>query len=111
MRETASGLQYEVVKTGTGPRPTASSTVKVHYVGTLLDGTEFDSSRRRGEPISFGLSNVIKGWTEGLQLMSVGSTYKFYIPGNLAYGENGSPPKIGPNAVLVFEVELLGIDK
>jgi FKBP-type peptidyl-prolyl cis-trans isomerase len=105
---TASGLQYEVVKAGTGPKPKDSDTVQVHYTGTLLDGTKFDSSVDRGEPTTFPLKGVIPGWTEGLQLMPVGSKYKFYIPSALAYGENGPGP-IGPNAMLTFEVELLKI--
>ena len=105
---TASGLQYEVIKAGTGPKPKDTDTVQVHYTGTLLDGTKFDSSVDRGEPATFPLKGVIPGWTEGLQLMPVGSKYKFYIPSNLAYGENGPGP-IGPNAVLTFEVELLKI--
>jgi len=109
VKETASGLQYEVVKEGKGPKPAATSTVKVHYVGTLIDGTEFDSSRRRGEPTTFPLNAVISGWTEGLQLMSVGSTYKLYLPAKLAYGDRGAPPKIGPGTALIFEVELLDI--
>ena len=109
--QTASGLQYEVLTQGNGQKPTAASTVRVHYVGTLLDGTVFDSSRKRGESISFPLGNVIAGWTEGLQLMPLGSTYKFFIPSRLAYGERGSPPDIGPNSVLIFEVELLGIEE
>jgi FKBP-type peptidyl-prolyl cis-trans isomerase len=107
---TASGLQYEVMREGTGPKPTAASTVKVHYHGTTTDGKVFDSSVDRGEPVEFPLGNVIKGWTEGVQLMSVGSKYKFFIPGNLAYGPR--PPQgsgIAPNATLVFEVELLEI--
>lgn len=107
---TASGLQYEVMREGTGPKPTASNTVKVHYHGTTLDGKVFDSSVERGQPVEFPLTNVIKGWTEGVQLMSVGSKYKFYIPGELAYGPR--PPQgsgIAPNATLVFEVELLEI--
>jgi len=105
---TPSGLQYEVLKAGTGPKPKDTDTVQVHYTGTLLDGTKFDSSVDRGEPATFPLKGVIPGWTEGLQLMPVGSKYKFYIPSNLAYGENGPGP-IGPNAVLTFEVELLKI--
>ncbi|MEZ6049686.1 MAG: FKBP-type peptidyl-prolyl cis-trans isomerase [Planctomycetaceae bacterium] len=107
---TKSGLQYEVMKQGSGEKPKATDTVKVHYHGTLIDGTVFDSSVDRGEPISFPLNGVIKGWTEGVQLMGVGSKFKFYIPGELAYGSNPRPGgPIGPNAVLVFEVELLGI--
>jgi FKBP-type peptidyl-prolyl cis-trans isomerase len=106
---TPSGLQYEVLHQGDGPRPQADSTVKVHYRGTLLDGTQFDSSYDRGEPISFALNQVIGGWTEGVQLMPVGSKYKLFIPGNLAYGERGAGPDIGPHATLVFEVELLEI--
>ncbi len=108
---TASGLQYEVLVMGTGPKPTISNTVKTHYKGTLLDGTVFDSSYDRGEPISFPLNGVIKGWTEGLQLMPVGSKFKFYIPYNLAYGERGAGQVIGPFETLIFEVELLGIEK
>lgn len=109
---TASGLQYEVIKKGTGPKPKATDKVKVHYVGTTLDGREFDSSIKRGQPVEFPLSGVIPGWTEGLQLMNTGSKYKFYIPSKLAYGEQGAPQGgIGPNSVLVFEVELLDILK
>ncbi|HVM49896.1 MAG TPA: FKBP-type peptidyl-prolyl cis-trans isomerase [Candidatus Acidoferrum sp.] len=107
---TASGLKYQVLKHGDGtasPKPT--DTVKVHYHGTLLDGTVFDSSVERGEPISFPLNGVIPGWTEGLQLMKVGDKFKFEIPPNLAYGPNSPSPKIPPNSTLVFEVELLAI--
>ena len=111
VKTTASGLEYEVETEGTGPKPKATDKVTVNYKGMLLDGTVFDSSYERGQPASFPLANVIPGWTEALQLMPVGSKYKFYIPSKLAYGERGAPPKIGPNAVLVFEVELLSIDK
>lgn len=110
--ETASGLQYKVIKKGNGPKPTATSEVKVHYHGTLIDGTVFDSSVDRGEPAQFPLNRVIKGWTEGLQLMPVGSKYKFFIPSELAYGSNPRPGgPIGPNMVLIFDVELLEIIK
>lgn len=108
---TASGLQYEVLTPGNGEKPQASSTVKVHYQGTLLDGTEFDSSYKRKEPVSFPLDRVIPGWTEGLQLMPVGAKYRFFIPSELAYGSRGAPPKIGGDATLKFEVELLEIVK
>lgn len=112
IKVTASGLQYEVIQEGTGAKPTAEDKVKVHYTGTLIDGTKFDSSVDRGEPITFPLGNVIKGWIEGLQLMSVGSKYKLYIPSELGYGAQGSGGgQIGPNEVLIFEVELLGIEK
>lgn len=107
---TTSGLQYKVIKQGTGPKPKATDTVKVHYRGTLLDGTEFDSSYKRNEPLSFALDQVIPGWSEGLQLMPVGSKYILYIPANLAYGEAGQRG-IPPNSVLSFEVELLEIVK
>ncbi|MFH1842728.1 MAG: FKBP-type peptidyl-prolyl cis-trans isomerase [bacterium] len=109
--ETESGLQYKVLTEGDGPHPSATDKVKVHYQGTLLDGTEFDSSYSRGEPISFSLDGVIAGWTEGVQLMSVGSKYEFYIPSNLAYGERGAGRDIGPNATLIFVIELLAIEK
>lgn len=106
---TDSGLQYEVLEASDGAMPTIDDTVTVHYVGTLTDGTEFDSSIARGEPASFPLQGVIPGWTEGLQLMPVGSKYRFVIPSDLAYAERGAPPAIGPDATLVFEVELLEI--
>ena len=107
---TASGLKYIVIKEGTGPKPTAASNVKVHYTGNLVDGKIFDSSVQRGEPIDFGLSQVIKGWTEGLQLMNEGSKYKFYIPYNLAYGDRAMGNVIPAKSDLIFEVELLKIN-
>ena len=107
---TASGLQYEVLEATIGQKPKATDTVKVHYEGTLIDGTVFDSSYKRGESISFPLNGVIKGWTEGLQLMSIGSKYKFFIPYQLAYGERGAGQQIPPYAALIFTVELLGIE-
>ena len=111
VKSTASGLQYKVEKEGTGPKPAATDTVKVHYTGTLLDGTKFDSSVDRGEPAQFALNAVIPGWTEALQLMPVGSKWTLWIPSNLAYGDRGTPGPIGPNATLKFEVELLEIVK
>lgn len=104
-----SGLQYEVVHEGTGRKPKATDSVKCHYEGTLVDGTVFDSSRRRGEPAVFPLNGVIRGWTEGLQLMQEGAVYRFFIPYNLAYGENGAGASIPPYAALVFEVELIEV--
>lgn len=106
---TDSGLQYEVIESGDGPNPGETDRVTVHYRGTLIDGTEFDSSYSRGEPATFALNQVIPGWTEGLQLMEQGATYKFYIPSDLAYGERGTPGIIGPNQVLIFDVELISI--
>ncbi|MDQ7000286.1 MAG: FKBP-type peptidyl-prolyl cis-trans isomerase [Mariprofundus sp.] len=106
---TESGLQYEVITQGDGAKPKATDKVTVNYRGTLIDGTEFDSSYKRGKPVTFPLNGVIKGWTEGVQLMNVGSKYKFVLPAELAYGERGAGGKIGPNSTLVFEVELLGI--
>lgn len=105
-----SGLQYKVLKTGEGKPPKATDTVKTHYRGTLIDGTEFDSSYRRNEPAVFPVNGVIPGWTEALQLMPVGSKWQLFVPSALAYGENGAGNVIGPNATLLFEVELLGIE-
>lgn len=110
VKVTASGLQYKVLTLGDGAKPLASDKVKVHYMGTLIDGTKFDSSYDREAPTEFPLANVIKGWTEGLQLMPVGSKYEFYIPAELAYGER-APQTIGPNQTLIFQVELLEIIK
>lgn len=108
---TASGLQYKIIKQGEGTTsPKASDNVSVHYRGTLIDGTEFDSSYSRGQPANFNVGGVIKGWTEALQLMHEGDKYELYIPANLAYGESGAGGKIGPNSALVFEVELLSIE-
>lgn len=106
---TPSGLQYEVIKMGSGPKPTELSTVKVHYIGTLIDGSEFDSSIKRNEPAQFPVSGVIEGWTEALQLMPVGSKFKLYIPEGLAYGPNQAGDAIKPFSTLIFEVELLEI--
>ncbi|MDR0289381.1 MAG: FKBP-type peptidyl-prolyl cis-trans isomerase [Treponema sp.] len=108
---TDSGLQYEVISEGSGPRPSHDSMVQVHYEGTFTDGTIFDSSYSNGEPVIFPLGDVIPGWTEGLQLMSVGSKYRFFIPSNLGYGPQGRRPRIPPYTTLVFEVELLGIEQ
>jgi len=105
----ADGLQYEVITKGTGAMPTASDTVSVNYRGTLIDGTEFDSSYKRGQPAQFEVDHVIPGWTEALQKMPIGSKWKLYIPSDLAYGERGSPPTIQPNSTLIFEVELLSV--
>jgi len=110
VKTTASGLQYKVIKSGTGPSPKPTDTVKVHYTGTLIDGTVFDSSVQRGEPITFPVNGVIPGWTEALQLMKVGDKWKLFIPAKLAYGEEGPGP-IGPNSTLIFDVELLGVEK
>jgi FKBP-type peptidyl-prolyl cis-trans isomerase len=109
LKTTASGLKYEVIKEGTGRKPGAAERVTVHYAGWLTDGTLFDSSYGRGETTSFALNGVIRGWTEGVQLMGEGAVYKFVIPGDLAYGARGSPPKIGPNATLVFQIELVKV--
>jgi len=108
---TESGLQYEVITEGTGEKPTAEDQVRVHYHGTLIDGTVFDSSVDRGEPATFGVNQVITGWTEALQLMPVGSKWKVFIPSDLGYGERGAGGDIGPNSALIFEVELLEIIK
>ena len=108
VKTTASGLQYKVMKEGNGAQPKSSDTVTVNYRGTLLDGTEFDSSYKRGQPATFAVGGVIKGWTEALQLMKVGSKYQLFIPANLAYGEQGRPG-IPPNSILIFEVELMDV--
>jgi len=105
------GLQYLVLKEGTGPKPTAADKVKTHYHGTLIDGTVFDSSVERGQPVSFPVGGVIKGWTEALQLMPVGSKWRLFIPSELAYGDRQAGPKIGPGSTLIFDVELLEIEK
>ena len=111
IRATASGLQYQVLRQGAGAKPKSTDTVRVHYKGTLLNGQTFDSSYDRGQPVEFPLNQVIPGWTEGVGLMPVGSKFKFWIPSSIGYGPAGSPPKIGPNATLVFEIELLDIVK
>lgn len=108
---TESGLQYEVITEGNGPKPTAENTVSVTYHGTTIDGTVFDSSVERGDTATFPLNGVIRGWTEGLQLMPVGSKYRFYIPSDLAYGPRGAGAQIGPNSTLIFDVELIGIEQ
>lgn len=109
VKATASGIQYEILKDGNGTKPKATDQVKVHYEGKLIDGQIFDSSIKRGEPATFGLNQVIPGWTEGLQLMPVGSKYRLYIPSELAYGERGAGEMIEPNSTLIFDVELLDI--
>jgi len=109
VKTTASGLQYKVVKEGSGAQPKEKDTVMANYRGTLIDGTEFDSSYTRGQPATFPVSGVIKGWTEALQIMKVGSKYQLFIPANLAYGERAMGPDIGPNSTLIFEVELLDV--
>lgn len=109
VKTTASGLQYKIIKAGSGQKPKATDSVTVNYRGTLIDGTEFDSSYKRGESASFPVDGVIKGWTEALQLMPIGSKWQLFIPSSLAYGERGAGREIGPNATLVFEVELLSI--
>jgi FKBP-type peptidyl-prolyl cis-trans isomerase len=109
IKTTASGIQYEVLTQGEGARPKKTDRVLVHYKGSLIDGTEFDSSYKRGEPAEFPLTAVIKGWTEIMQIMPVGSKYRVVIPPNMAYGERGFPPTIGPASTLMFDIELLGI--
>ena len=109
VKTTASGLQYEILREGSGRAPAAASVVRVHYEGKLIDGKIFDSSIRRGEPAEFPLNRVIPGWTEGLQLMKEGARFRFVIPPELAYGAHGAPPAIGPDATLIFEVELLSV--
>ncbi len=105
------GLQYKVIAEGKGQKPTASDVVTVHYAGKLIDGTEFDSSYKRGQPATFPVNGVIPGWVEALQLMHKGATWELFIPSNLAYGEQGAPPVIGPNQTLIFKVELLDVKK
>jgi FKBP-type peptidyl-prolyl cis-trans isomerase len=111
VRTLPSGLQYQVLSQGEGDPPAATDTVTVHYRGTLVDGSEFDSSYGRGEPATFPLDRVIRGWTEGLRLMRPGAKYRLFVPPELAYGERGGGPKIGPNSTLVFEVELLSVQR
>ena len=106
-----SGLQYKILTAGAGPKPTASDSVKCNYRGTLIDGKEFDSSYKRGQPATFEVGQVIKGWTEALQLMPVGSKWQIFVPSSLGYGERGAGAEIGPNATLIFEVELLSIEE
>jgi FKBP-type peptidyl-prolyl cis-trans isomerase FklB len=105
------GLQYKILIEGSGPTPTENDKVTVHYSGTLINGSEFDSSYKRGQPATFPVMGVIPGWVEALKLMKVGSTWELYIPSSLAYGKEGAPPAIGPNETLIFKVELLGINK
>jgi FKBP-type peptidyl-prolyl cis-trans isomerase FklB len=107
VKTTSSGLEYKVIKEGNGPQPKATDTVTVNYRGTLINGTEFDSSYKRGQAATFPVNGVIKGWTEALQLMKVGSKYQLFIPSELAYGERSVSPEIGANSTLIFEVELL----
>jgi FKBP-type peptidyl-prolyl cis-trans isomerase FklB len=109
VKTTASGLQYKVIQEGAGKSPTADNTVEVHYKGTLINGTEFDSSYKRSQTATFPVSGVIPGWTEGLQLMKEGGKYQLFVPSNLAYGERGAGKDIGPNATLIFEVELISV--
>lgn len=108
--ETESGLQYQIIEPGEGANPLATDSVTVHYRGTLLDGTEFDSSHKRGQPATFPLNGVIAGWTEGVQLVKPGGKIKLFIPSNLAYGDRGAPPTIGPGATLIFDVDLISIN-
>ena len=109
MKTTASGLQYKVMKEGSGPSPKETDTVVTNYRGTLINGTEFDSSYKRNEPVTFPVNGVIKGWTEALQLMKKGAKYQLFVPAGLAYGPRGAGQDIGPNATLIFEVELVDI--
>jgi len=111
VKTTASGLQYKILNAGKGDKPKAEDTVTVHYRGTLIDGTEFDSSYKRGQPATFPVKGVIPGWTEALQLMPTGSKWMLYLPSKLAYGERGAGQQIGPNSVLIFEVELISVSK
>jgi FKBP-type peptidyl-prolyl cis-trans isomerase FkpA len=111
VKTTPSGLQYEIIKEGTGERPTAEQTIKIHYIGTLINGKKFESSRDRGEPLVYPLNQMIKGWIEGVQLMPVGSRFIFYIPYNLAYGEQGSGETIPGGSALIFDLELIDIVK
>ena len=106
-----SGLQYKILTPGTGPKPTAADTVVCNYRGTLVNGTEFDSSYKRGQPVTFAVGGVIKGWTEALQLMPVGSKWQLFIPSTLAYGDKAMSPELGPNSTLIFEVELISIQE
>lgn len=105
------GLQYKVIKEGKGPKPSADDSVTVDYTGSLIDGTVFDSSAKHGQPITFGVKDVIPGWTEALQLMNEGSTWEIYVPSNLAYGTTGAPPSIGPNETLIFKITLRNVKK
>lgn len=109
VKTTASGLQYEVLEEGNGPKPTAQDKVEVHYTGKLIDGTVFDSSEERGEPATFGVTQVIPGWVEALQMMNAGSRWRLFIPSNLAYGPNGAGGVIGPNQTLIFDVNLIEV--
>ena len=111
VKTTASGLQYKIITEGHGPKPTVDQTVSVNYRGTLIDGTEFDSSTKRGKPAEFALNRGVKGWTEALEMMPVGSKWQIFIPSELAWGDQGAPPLIGPGAVVLFDVELLEIKK
>jgi len=111
VKTTPSGLQYKVIKDGNGPTPKMADTVTVNYRGTLINGTEFDSSYKREEPATFPVNSVIPGWTEAMQMMKVGAKWHLFVPANLAYGEQGAGPQIGPNSTLIFEVELTAINK